>query len=135
VNGYGDAEVLVGRWLEVQLAGPPAVKVWMDPNLPSTWRFDAPIIHVQRGQSASTLALSLDDALLDVDVYAANAGHARKTAADVWALIALKLPHVTFDNGIFVQKAETVLAPIWGPDPKVYRRTATYRVILHGFTH
>lgn len=129
-TGYGDPEILVGKWLQGALGG--GVKVWMDPKPPSDRWITAAWVWVQRGQGGGGLALSLDDVLLDCDAYAANADHARKLGQDVWAAMTLRLPLTTFDNGIMVTSCKAFSAPSWAPDPK-YRRAAAYEVVLHGF--
>lgn len=129
MTGYADPETSISAWLHDLLT----IKTWADPILPSTWRFEAPVAHVQRGQGLGIVPLSLDDVTLDVDVYAANADHARKTAADVWAAMTLQLPLVTLPGGPLVKLSKAITPPLWAPDPKVFRRTAAYRVVLHGF--
>lgn len=129
MTAYADPELLVAQWLKDTLG----IHVRADPDLPADWLFDAPITHVQRGQGLGAAPLSLDDVTLDVDTYAANADHARKVAGDIWSAIILQLPLTTFDNGILVKHASATTPAMWAPDPKVYRRTAAYRVILHGF--
>jgi len=126
--GYADPEVLIGRWLQTLLN----VKVRVDPGLPDQWKYTAPLVHVQRGQSTATLALTLDDVTLDVDVYAENADHARKTAQDVGTALELHLPKTTFLDGVTVTYAAAITRPLWAPDPALFRRTAAYRIILHG---
>lgn len=128
MTAYADPETLLADWLHTQLG----IKAWADPNLPDNWRFTAPIAHIQRGAGIGAAPLSLDDVTLDVDVYAANADHARDTAAGIWSAMVFTLPLTTFPNGIFVKSSSATMQPIWAPDPKIYRRSATYRVILHG---
>ena len=128
--GYADPELLISTWLHTTLQ----IKTWSDPDLPSTWRFEAPVAHVQRGQGGGA-PLTLDDVLLDVDVYAANADHARNTAADIWAAMTLTLPLTTFPGGAFVKLSQAVTPPFWAPDPKVHRRSASYRVLLHALVN
>jgi hypothetical protein len=41
------------------------------------------------------------------------------------------LPRTTLPGGIFVKRVQAS-PPRWAPDPQIYRRTATYRVLLHG---
>lgn len=130
MSGYADPELLIAEWLQGRLGD--TVKLWADPNLPGNHSFTSPIGHVQRGQGFGDTALTLDEALLDVTWYAADADHARRAAEDTRTQIRLHLPHVTFPNGVFVTGTFTVSAPTWLPDPKVYRRGASYRVILHG---
>lgn len=141
MTGYGDPELLVADWLGDRLGD---VKVWADPNLPDNWRFTAPLVHVQRGQDFGDETLSLDVALLDVNVYSVVADHARALGEQIRTLIRLTLPRHTFASGLFVTGTQTVLAPCWLPfrDPGasnrsavstgVARRGATYRVVLHG---
>lgn len=129
MTGHADPELLVSKWLEGLLT----IKTWCDPQLPSTWRFTAPVAHVQRGRGLGAAPLSLDDVTLDIDTYAANADHARKTAGDIWAAMTLQLPLVTLPGGLLVKLSQAIAPPSWAPDPKVFRRTAAYRVILHGF--
>jgi len=126
--GYTDPEVLIGRWLH-ELLG---LKVRADPGLPDQWKYTAPLVHVQRGQSLASLALTLDDVTLDVDTYAENADHARQVARDVGTAIEFHLPKTTFLDGTFVTYAAAISRPMWAPDPALFRRTAAYRVILHG---
>ncbi len=57
---------------------------------------------------------------------------ARDYAHQAWNLLRLTLPLHTFDNGVFCTGVQTVTAPFWGPATGVYRRSASYRVILHG---
>lgn len=129
MTGYADPELLVSEWLNGLLG----IKTWADPILPSTWRFEAPVAHIQRGRGLGAVPLSLDDVTLDIDTYAANADHARGTASDIWAAMTLQLPKTTFLNGVFCMSAGALSQPMWTPDPKVFRRSAAYRVILHGF--
>lgn len=129
MTGYPDPETLVADWLKTVL---PGRKVWADPRLPADWPFTAPIGHVQRGTDAGEVALSLDVALLDIDWVAKNADHARQAAADTRDQMMLNLPRYTFPNGIFVKAVQTVTAPCWTPSESLYRRSATYRVTLHG---
>lgn len=132
MTGYGDPELLVGDWLKTQLPG--TVKVWKDPGFPPEWAWTAPLVTVQRGQGAGVVPLSLDDVTLDIDVYSTEADRARLVAQEVWSRIILDLPLTTFaPSGIFCKFTAAISAPTWAPDPKVYRRTAAYRVILHGF--
>jgi hypothetical protein len=129
VTGYADPETLVSAWLNDALG----IKTWADPILPSTWRFEAPVAHVQRGRGLGAVPLSLDDVTLDIDTYAANADHARRTAGDIWTAMTLDLRLHTFENGVFCTFSGALTPPMWTADPKVFRRSAAYRVILHGF--
>lgn len=127
MTGYADPELLLSKWLNQRLS----VKVWADPRLPQDWPFSAPLVHLQRGQGEGDTQITLDTVLLDVDVYAKNADHARATAEDVRSEMRLNLPLVTLPGGAFVKSVSTVSAPAWTPDPDVFRRSAAYRVYLH----
>jgi hypothetical protein len=128
VSGYADPELLVSDWLKTRTGK----KTWADPRLPHNYDFTAPIGHVQRGAGSGDTALSLDSVVLDIDWYAKVADHARVLAQQTWAEMRLNLPHYTWSNGVTVSGVSTLTAPFWAPDPSVFRRSATYRVILHG---
>ena len=125
---YADPELLVAEWLHGQLS----VKTWADPELPERWDYTAPLVWIQRGQGSGDTVLTLDDVLLDVAVLAKIADNARETAELVRREIRLNLPLTTFDNGVFCTGSSTFSAPSWAPATGVFRREATYRVILHG---
>jgi hypothetical protein len=125
---YADPELLISTWLGAQTGK----KTWADPVLPSTWTFAAPIGHVQRGAGEGDTVLTLDSVLLDIDWIAKVADHARECAEQTRALMRLTLPLTTFEGGPFVTGVQTVMAPCWTPATGVYRRSATYRVWLHG---
>lgn len=128
MTGYADPELLVGDWIRDTLG----IVVREDPNLRhDSWSL-APVAHIQRSPGGFGAPLTIDDVLLDVDVYAATADHARATAGRIWAAVTLDLPLHTFSNGAFVKAATVQTAPFWGPITKGFRRSATYRVILHG---
>jgi len=131
---YADAETRIADWLKTRLhpVENHAVKMWADPRLPQNWPFTAPIGHVQRGPGEADAALTLDSCLLDIDYYAKNADHARRVAEQTRGLIRLVLPRFTWPDGVTVSGTATISPPFWIPDPSVYRRSATYRVILHG---
>lgn len=143
MTGYADPELLVVGWLKTRLDA--GVKVWANPTLPYGWQFDAPLVHVQRGQDIAEPALSLDIALLDIETYSAEPDNARALADQIRGLMRLELPLTTFANGVFCKAVTTVSAPTWAPfrdpaasnrsgtSPTVARRSAAYRVILHGF--
>lgn len=125
---YADPELLISTWLGAQLNR----KTWADPELPHNWNFAAPIGHVQRAPGEGDTALTLDSVLLDIDWLAKVADNARDCAERTRALMRLTLPLHTFDGGPFVTGVQTVTAPCWAPATGVFRRSATYRVWLHG---
>ena len=127
MNGYADPELIVAAWLN----NATGIKIWTDPRLPGNMRHTAALAHLQRAAGNDDLPLSLDEPLFDVDVYAANADHARTAAHQIWQAMVWQLPHTTFGNGVFVKRVQAN-PPRWAPDPQLYRRTASYRVLLHG---
>lgn len=128
MTGYADPELMISEWVHGRLDR----KTWADPRLPPDWPFSAPIGHFQRGAGEGDTRLTLDVVLVDVDWYAKNADHAREAAEETRSELRLNLPLHTFANGVMCTGVQTVTAPFWAPDPNVYRRTATYRVFLHG---
>jgi hypothetical protein len=125
---YADPELLISEWLHEQTGR----KAWCDPELPHNYSFTAPIYHVQRGQGEGDNVLTLDSAIIDLDTLAQNADHARSAAQEAWSLMRLTLPLHVFDGGIFITGVQTLSAPCWTPATGVYRRSAAYRVFLHG---
>lgn len=124
---YTDAETFLAAWLIAELS----IRTWADPKLNADWKYEAPLHHIQRAPGEGDAALTLDSALIDVDTYSAIAANARTEAELVRHAIRVLLPHYTTDGGVSVQATQTVMAPVWTPDPKVYRRSATYRLFLH----
>lgn len=124
---YADAETLLAAWLHTTLN----IKTWVDPKLPPRWDYTSPLTHIQRSPGDGDTALTLDTAVLDVDVYAALADNARVTAERIRRAVRLELPLHTTADGTFIQSAQTVMAPVWLSDPAVFRRSATYRLFLH----
>ncbi len=128
MTGYADPEILIGTWLHAQTG----LKVYVDRDFNGNERSLAAVAHLQRAPGSDDVALSLDDVLLDIDVYAADSDHARNAANTIWSAMTFQLPRTTFDNGVFVTRSVAVTRPCWAPDPTLKRRTAAYRVILHG---
>lgn len=126
--GYVDPETRIGAWLRDRLK----CKIWCDPLLPATWKFTAPIGHLQRSAGEGDTYLTLDSGIYDLDFYAADPKHARKLAEEARWEIRYNLPQYTWDDGITVNGTSTISPPAWRPDPAVARRGSTYRIILHG---
>ncbi len=126
--GYPDGEALVSRWLHEQTGA----QVYDDPDISQYMPFREPVAHVQRAAGEGDTRLTLDSMILDVDWFAEVADRAREYARQAWSLLRFELPLTTFDNGIFVTGVQTISAPSWAPATGVYRRSAAYRVILHG---
>lgn len=129
MSGYADPELLIATWLGTQLGR----KVWRDPRLPGDWDYTAPIGHLQRGQDFSDAILSLDFVLLDIDWWAGQAETARLAANETRDVMRLELPLVTLPGGIFVKAVETVSPPTWTATARNFCRSASYRLVLHGF--
>lgn len=124
---YADPELLVAEWLRDTLD----LKTWADPRLPERWDDSAPLAHVQRTPGGGDTRLTLDAAVLDIEVYSAIADNARTTAGLIWSAMRLRLPRHTTESGAFVTGVTTLVAPQWLPDPKYFRRSATYGVWVH----
>ncbi len=126
--GYPDGENLVTKWLQAQLGA----QMTDDPDILQYAPFHEPLGHVQRAAGEGDTRLTLDSMILDIDWLAEVADHAREFAHRTWNLMRFELPLHTFDNGIFCTGVQTLSAPAWAPATGVYRRSASYRVILHG---
>ncbi|RKR92773.1 hypothetical protein BDK92_7253 [Micromonospora pisi] len=124
---YADPETLIADWLVSTLG----VKAWADPRLPPGYDYTAPIAHVQRGGDDGDQQLTLDIALLDVNVYGADADRVRAVSTGIRAALRLRLPNTVL-GGVVIKSVTTAMSPTWAPDPAVFRRDATYRVALHG---
>lgn len=124
---YADAETFLAAWLVGELS----IKTWADPKLDPGWRYEAPLAHIQRSPGEGDTALTLDAALIDVDVYAAVAANAREVAELIRRAVRVTLPGYTTADGVSVQGTRTVMAPVWLPDSKVFKRSATYQLFLH----
>ena len=125
---YADPETRLAEWLHSQLN----CKMWADPRLPHNYDFTAPIGHLQRSPGEGDIALTLDSGIYDLDFYGKDADKVRAYAEQARYEIRFVLPGHTWADGITVNGTATVSAPFWGPDPAVFRRSASYRVILHG---
>lgn len=129
MTGYADPELLIAAWLRDAVG----VQVWVDPDLPDGHFWSAPFAHMLRGAGLGEMPLTLDNVLLDVDVYAATADHARDAASRIWSAFVLDLPLHTFGSGVFVKATYAPTPPRWRSDPQRGRflRSATYRAVLH----
>lgn len=127
---YADGETRLTAWLHDKLG----CKMWADPRLPHNYDFTAPIGHLQRSAGEGDGVLTLDSGIYDLDFYGADADRVRGYAEHARAALRLELPGYTWDDGVTVSGVFTMSAPFWAPDPSVYRRSAAYRVIIHGMT-
>lgn len=125
---YADPETRIAEWLHTKLK----CKMWADRDLPANYDFTAPIGHLQRAAGEGDSVLTLDTAVLDLDFYGRDADRVRAYAEQARYEIRLNLRGYTWPDGVTVNGATTISAPTWAPDPQVFRRTAAYRVILHG---
>jgi hypothetical protein len=128
VTAYADAETRLATWLHGRLG----CKVWADPELPHNYDFNAPIGWLQRSAGEGDSALTLDSGIYDLGFYGKTADHVRTYAEKARYEIRYVLPGYTWDDGVTVSGTFTVSAPFWAPDPSVFRRSAAYRVVLHG---
>lgn len=130
MTGYADPELLLAGWLHELLA----CKMYADPRLQANWWAQAPIGHVQRAPGEGDTALTLDSALIDLDFYGKIADQVRAYAEQARYELRVNLRLHTFASGVLCTDVFTVTAPFWAPDPSVFRRSATYRVMLAGMT-
>ncbi len=101
--------------------------------LPPEWDYAAPIGWVQRGADVSGSVLSVDAGTYDITWYSADPETARQAAGDTRTALMLDLPLHTFPNGIVCKGVTTFGAPTWQRSPTVVARSASYRIVLHGF--
>ncbi len=125
---YADGETRIAEWLRTRLE----CKMWADPRLPADHDFTAPIGHLQRAPGEGDTALTLDAGIYDLDFYGAEPDRVRAYAEQARAELRLNLPQHTWADGVTVTGVFTVSAPTWGPGLGLYRRSAAYRIILHG---
>lgn len=127
--GDAEPEVLIGKRLHT-LTG---YKIWTDPELPGNERFTAPMGHLQRASDSSGSQITLDAGLYDLDFYAQDADKAREAARKAHMALTLALPSTMLSGLIFVKSVQVQTAPFWAPSTGVKRRSASYRIYLHGF--
>lgn len=127
--GDAEPEVLIGKRLHT-LTG---YKIWTDPELPGNERFTAPMGHLQRSSDSSGAQITLDAGLYDLDFYAQDADKARDAARKALNALVYQLPRYTWPNGLLCKSVGVPTLPFWAPATGVRRRSATYRIILHGF--
>ncbi len=127
--GDADAEVLLADWLHTRLG----YKIWRDPVFPANAWATAPAGHLLRGQDFDTSPLALDRGLFDLDFYAAQPDKAREAARRALMALTLDLPLHTFSNGLLCKSVSVLTSPFWAPAVGVSRRSATYRIVLHGY--
>jgi hypothetical protein len=125
---YADGETRLTAWLHTALG----CKMWADPRLPENYDFTTPIGHLQRSAGEGDTFLTLDSGIYDLDFYGAKADTVRAYAEQARYELRFNLPRFTWADGVTVNGVATLSAPAWRPDPAVFRRGASYRVILHG---
>lgn len=91
-----------------------------------------PCIQVERIGGSDTVFETIDDAIIDVEYFAASRDAARVGAEAVRAAFRFDLPGQTIGSA-FVLSVATVTAPVWTPYPNtsVRRFHATYQLRLH----
>lgn len=122
---FADVEAGLVAWLQARFAGDRAVT-----ELPadlSTGR----VVRVMR-ISGGDRDLVIDDAIVDVDCYAATRAESRSFAEQVRAAIVYDLPGTVIPGGV-VARVNTGVGPRWIPwdDLNVRRFGATYQITVH----
>lgn len=100
-------------------------------QLPTNLTFALPLIAVER-LSGADATLTLDDATLDVDVFASSRDAARNISEQIREDVRLHLTGYTTGR-LSVSRTATVQAPVprpWGNDA-VWRFSGTYRIVAH----
>lgn len=120
-------ESLVRNWLAEQF---PLARVVTEtpPDLASV----LPCILVNRIGGADRIFLTIDDAVIDVDYFAATRDAARTGAESVRDAMRFTLPG-TSTGGAFILDVATQVAPFDStyPNPNLRRFSATYDVRVH----
>ena len=121
---YVDVELLLVGWLSSLV--PDGCRVCTD--LPATLQDELPVVQVVRAPGGGDGTLTIDTAVVDVEVYAADRAGAVGLAEVVRGLLRLRLPG-WFDGRATVLAVETSSPPIWRPyddAARIRRFGATY---------
>lgn len=130
--GYGSVETLLQAALTAAIAD-SAVTVVVEPQhgLPRDLAYHLPVVTIVRSGGADRV-LTLDEAVVDVDVYAADYQHARDLAELIRRHVRLNLPghHA---GGLVVSRTGTNTGPISRPwlAENIHRVGATYDLTVH----
>lgn len=122
---YIDVELLLTTWIHAT-RGVKCVT-----ELPSNLADVLPVVQVQRIAGAD-VELTLDQAVVDIDVYAADRASARLLADQVRHDMRLNLHGYTGGGGV-VALVEVASGPHWLPydNTNLRRYQASYRVTVH----
>lgn len=126
MTGFADVEAILESVVGIQF---PAAR-WVTKN-PADLTSDLPVIRgVRIGGSGS--ALTLDDALVDIDVFAATRPEAKALASQLRSYLTFKLPGYRY-LGAVVANVLTSVGPSERPygNANVSRIGATYQITLH----
>lgn len=129
VRRYADVERLLAGWLRGVLGYPNITH-----DLPGNLTFVLPLIVLWRYGGDDPVP-TLDEASIDLDVFAADYDAAKDHAASIRSNLRSRLPGYVAD-GTVVKWVRTTGAPAKRPwDSRgVYRIGATYRIRLHQFS-
>lgn len=120
-------ESLIRNWLSTQF---PSAKVVTE--TPAKLVENLPVILVNRISGADRIFLTIDDAVIDVDYYAATRDAARSGAEAVRDKLRFTLPGLIVENATILA-VDTNVAPQWTPYPNTNLRrfSATYNIRVH----
>ncbi|MER7507082.1 hypothetical protein ABTX82_01835 [Streptomyces lavendulae] len=126
--GSVDVELLVIQWLQAQLGAGVVVRDELDNNLLD----ELPTVQVERLPAGGDDGFRLDQALVDVDVYASTRGAAVALAIQIRGLLLGTLPGTTA-GGAVVGRVATLTAPGARPyeNTGLRRIGATYEIYSH----
>jgi len=126
--GSVDVELLVIQWLQARLGSGVAVRDELDNNLLN----ELPTVQVARMPAGGDDGFRLDQALVEIDVYAANRGAAIALAIQIRGLLMGVLPGTT-TGGAVVGRVSTLAAPGSRPyeNTGLRRIGATYEIYSH----
>lgn len=122
-----DAELFVRDWLGIRF---PDARLCTE--TPANLASVLPCIKVERIGGSDSENVRLDDAILDVEYFAATRDDARKGAEEVRYALRNEMPG-DFISGAAVQYVRTSVAPSWAPydNTSLRRFVATYLIRLH----
>lgn len=126
--GSVDVELLVIQWLQGQLGSGFVVRDELDNTLLN----ELPTVQVERLSAGGDDGFRVDQALVDVNVYAATRGQAVDVAIQVRGLLLASLPGST-TGGAVVGRVGTISAPAARPyeNTGLRRVGATYEIYSH----
>lgn len=116
--GTVDVELLLIQWLQAQLGSAVLVRDELDNNLAD----ELPTVQVERIPAGGDDGFRLEQALVDINVYAATRAAATALALQVRGLLTT-LPGTTTGGGVV-----TRVSKIAGPAVQPYENTALRRV-------